>query len=336
MGGGNYSANIYSNSTQSKINAGANFGYSKQTRGQGRGAWKAHEDLNPKKVAGAGSPLAGQIVRESRDGVDHPNSVPIAIFLDVTGSNVADAARVQAKLNSLFGLLLRKGYVEDPQILIGAYGDAKTDSVPLQVSQFESDNRVDDALDKLFLEGGGGGNGGESMGIAAYYLAHHTATDALEKRNKKGYAFFVADEISHVPAAREIIDIVGDEEPYGRLELADVFKDTQEKWEVFVLINNNISAQGQGSVAFYKKYFGNDHVLVLETPESVVETIGVVIGLQEGTIDIDEAEDDLIESGSDAVAIKGAISAVKGLSGIVRPAVSGAVKVADDTGATRL
>ena len=74
---------------------------------------------------------------------------------------------LQTKLPQLLGLLLRKGYASDPQIMFGAIGDATCDRVPLQVGQFESDNRMDDDLGRIVLEGGGGGQMTES-----YELAH--------------------------------------------------------------------------------------------------------------------------------------------------------------------
>jgi hypothetical protein len=40
--------------------------------------------------------------------------------------------------------------------MFGAIGDAETDYVPLQVGQFESNNRMDDQLRGIALEGNGG------------------------------------------------------------------------------------------------------------------------------------------------------------------------------------
>ena len=84
-------------------------------------------------------------------------STPIAVLFDVTGSMGGVPRVLQTKLPQLLGLLLRKGYATDPQILFGAIGDATCDRVPLQVGQFESDNRMDDDLGRIVLEGGGGG-----------------------------------------------------------------------------------------------------------------------------------------------------------------------------------
>ena len=70
--------------------------------------------------------------------------------------------------------------------MFGGIGDAQSDRVPLQVGQFESDNRMDDQLRTIFLEGNGGGQKSESYELATYFIARHTVTDAWEKRGRKG------------------------------------------------------------------------------------------------------------------------------------------------------
>lgn len=301
MGGGSWSASTYASTTRAKVDSGTSFAYSAATRSSSASSWSAHDDLDPKKVAGAGSPLAGQIVRESRDNDEHPNSTPIAVFFDETGSMGYVPVELQSKLGELYGLILRKGYAEDPQVLIGAYGDTHSDRVPLQVSQFESDNRIDDNLDKLFLEGNGGGNRGESMSLAWYYTAAHTATDSWDKRGKKGYAFFIGDEVSHALSADDVKTYIGDGEPLVPVDDKGLVEALQEKWDAYVLVINNWSAQSQGSVKFYTELFG-DRCIVLEDPNSVSETIALLIGVLEGTIDLDEGADDLKAIGvSDSV-----------------------------------
>lgn len=338
MGGGAWSASTYAATTGSKIDSGTTFGYTSSTYGRSRSAWAAHESLDPKKVAGEKSPLAGQIVREARDNAEHPNSVPIAVFFDETGSMGRVPRVVQEKLGGLFSLLLRKGYVEDPQLLFGAYGDAYTDRVPLQVGQFESDNRADDVLDNVFLEGCGGGNNGETQSLAWYYLAHHTATDAWEKRGKKGYAFFIADEVSLDITPEQVKKFVGDAEPIGDLSAPALAEKVSEKWDVFILLIDNMSAAMQGSEKFYKNLFGEKRVLVVQDPESIAETIALAIGAMEGTLDFDDAEQDLRAIGSNEVAIRSATSAVQGLRDLGYGQVT---KTAPDldlsgSGATRL
>ena len=74
-----------------------------------------------------------------------------------------------------------RGTPSDPQIMFGAIGDATCDRVPLQVGQFESDNRMDDDLGRIVLEGGGGGQMTESYELAMYFMARHTATRLLRQ-----------------------------------------------------------------------------------------------------------------------------------------------------------
>ena len=99
------------------------------------------------------------------------------MLFDVTGSMRKVPRVLQTKLPQLLGLLQRQGYASDPQIMFGAIGDATCDRVPLQVGQFESDNRMDDDLGRIVLEGGGGGQMTESYELAMYFMARHTATD---------------------------------------------------------------------------------------------------------------------------------------------------------------
>src|SRR4051812_34048661 len=143
-----------------------------------------HEKMNPRGVR----------VRESRDSDAHPESHAVGVLFDVTGS-MQDVPRIlQANLPRLMGLLIRKGYLDHPQILIGAIGDATCDQAPLQVGQFESGIEIEEDLSKLFLEGGGGGHITESYELAMYFMARHTSLDCHEKRGRRGYLFIIGDE----------------------------------------------------------------------------------------------------------------------------------------------
>jgi hypothetical protein len=309
MGSGSWSSATYSATTARKVATGTSFGYS--TTAHSTGVYEAHEDLDPKKVNGPDSPLAGQNIRESRDSDEHPTSVPVAVFFDETGSMGNTPRVLQKKLAELFGVILRKGYLEHPQIMIGGYGDGVVDYAPLQVSQFESDNRIDDALDNLFLEGNGGGNFGESQWLAWYYTATHTATDAWEKREKKGYAFFIGDEKSLPPAADQVKKWVGDGEPLvSPLTDEAIVKELLSKWEAYVFVIDNHSAKSQKSVEYYSNLFGPERVLVVQDETAIAETIALTIGMTEGVIDLDDGVDDLKDAGASDAAIAQATQAL--------------------------
>lgn len=141
-------------------------------------------------------------IRESVDSDDNPNSTPVAIFTDCTGSMGATAHAVVKKLDVVCEELIARAPVSDVHLMTGVIGDAYTDRAPFQATQFEADIRIADQTKLLYLEGNGGGNGGESYALAWLFAAQQTATDSFDKRKKKGYIFTVGDEPVHgVPNA---------------------------------------------------------------------------------------------------------------------------------------
>jgi len=307
MGFGSYSAAAYTSGVGQKAATGNAFTYDRTARTTG--VYKAHELVDPKKLN-----AEGKNIREAFDNNEHPLTLPIIVGFDATGSMVGTPRTVQSKLSGLFGLLVRKGYAGEayPQIAVADYGDAKTDYVPLQFSQFEASNQVDEALDHLFLEGNGGGNGGESAALLWYYVNNHVVTDAWNKRNKKGYFFMIADEITHNVTAAEVEKNIGDSVSRDvDLSYKAQAKLLQEKWEVFVLLIDNSTAHWQDSKKFYGNLFGDKNVIVVENDETVAEVIGAVIGKCENDdLDDDELIDDLVDSGATKAVASTTVKAV--------------------------
>jgi hypothetical protein len=100
----------------------------------------------------------GVLCRESLDSADNPEATPIIVALDVTGSMGIIADRIaKGGLGQLFQGILDRKPVQNPHLMFMGIGDARTDEAPLQVSQFEADNRIVDQLTKIWLEGNGGG-----------------------------------------------------------------------------------------------------------------------------------------------------------------------------------
>jgi hypothetical protein len=146
MGNGRWAPETYADRAAVRAKTGADvFAYSHRARETGQ--MVVHQTLNPHLMQ----------LRESRDSVEHPNSNAIIISLDVTGSMGRVVRGIHANLPQLHELLLGHQYISDPQICFAAVGDATCDRVPLQVGQFESDNRMDENLENMILEGGGGG-----------------------------------------------------------------------------------------------------------------------------------------------------------------------------------
>jgi hypothetical protein len=287
-----------------------------------RSDWSAPEDLDPKRLN-----TRGENMREALDTAEHPNATPIAVIFDVTGSMGNIPRVLQQKLPQLHGLLQRKGYVEDPEILFGAIGDAYSDRVPLQIGNFESDNRMDEQLEHLVLEGGGGGGNHESYELALYYLARHTRLDCV-KRGKKGYLFLIGDERTYARVDRaKVADVIGDvlEE---HLTTERALAEAQAQFEVFYLFARE-GSYGIGDtldptdpdhrpsgndtsmpVCYWRELLGQN-ALVLDDAEAVCETIALTLGVMEGTITLEAGVSDLEEAGAPKAAIAAANRALE-------------------------
>ena len=134
-------------------------------------------------------------IRESRDSNEHPNSLAIVLGLDVTASmGGLPQLLIRDGLPKIMGNIIENGE-PDPQVLFLGIGDHECDRSPLQVGQFESsDSKLDHWLTSTYLEGGGGGNSGESYLLAWHFAAMNTVTDCFEKRGRKGLLITIGDE----------------------------------------------------------------------------------------------------------------------------------------------
>lgn len=194
------------------------------------------DSLNPKGVK----------LRESRDSADNPQSTPVIVAIDVTGSMgmIADVL-ARKGLGTLFTAILERKPITHPHVMFMAIGDANCDSAPLQVSQFEADNRIVEQLTQIFIEHGGGGNNFESYNLPWYFAARHTDHDSIIKRGKRGYLFTVGDE--QAPAnltVKQIERFIGDTLE-REIPSAEMLAEAQRKYDVYhVVIEEGDYAKG--------------------------------------------------------------------------------------------
>jgi len=249
-----------------------------------------HERMNPFGVA----------FRESRDGDAHPDSRAVAVLFDVTGSMQGVPRILQANLPRLMGLLIERGYLADPQILIGGVGDATCDAAPLQVGQFESGIEIEEDLGRLYLEGGGGGQVTESYELAMYFLAHHTALDCYEKRGQRGYLFLIGDEAPYPAVKRREVERLLGERLQADVPTETVLARLCERYHVYFVIPRLTAHWDNRDV--HRRWVGllGQNVLKLENPAGICELIAATIGLAEGKIELAGLGDDLAGAGASA------------------------------------
>ena len=131
------------------------------------------------------------VIRECHDSEEHPNTIPVILALDVTGSMGSACKKTAQSLNVIMKNLYKK--YKDIEFMIMGIGDLAYDGAPIQASQFESDIRIMEQTDKIYFEAGGGGNSFESYTAAWYFGMHNCKLDCWE-RNKKGIIITLGDE----------------------------------------------------------------------------------------------------------------------------------------------
>lgn len=177
-----------------------------------------------------------QVMRECCDSEEHPNTIPVILALDVTGSMGSAAAEVAKKLNVIMENLYKE--ITDVEFLPAAVGDFSYDDAPFQAGQFESDIRVAEQVDKIYFEGGGGGNYWESYTAAWYFGLHHTKLDCWN-RGKKGIIITLGDEPLNPYLPKDVIATVFGDNLQEDVDTDELYKKVSEKYNVYHIAIND-------------------------------------------------------------------------------------------------
>jgi len=219
----------------------------------------------------------GVDIRESRDSEEHPNSLAIILGLDVTGSmGSIPHFLIKEGLPNMMDNIIKNG-VPDPQVLFLAIGDHEYDESSLQCGQFESsDELLEYWLENVFLEGGGGGNRGESYHLAWYFAAMHTSIDCWEKRKQKGLLFTIGDEpVLHNIPKRALDEIMGpgQHQNYSHVELLDK---AREMYDVYHLhLRQGSNGNNQRVIDEWKQLM-SDNLIIIDRKEDTSKVISEI------------------------------------------------------------
>lgn len=237
-----------------------------------------HDELNLRK--------SKTHIRESRDSEEHPESVPFFIALDETGSmgTVPDKL-IRNQLPKLMDSIIDALSIKHPQILFMGVGDHECDSCPCQVGQFESSTTaINQNLSKIYLEGRGGGNGGESYLLAWIIAGNHTSIDSFEKRGTKGYLFTVGDEPTLERISADTLTRLTGETYEKGYTWQEAFECASKKYEVFHIHINHGSNRYNHDVKRQLQEVLGDRLIFCNS-EDLVETICEAVHKIGGTVE---------------------------------------------------
>jgi hypothetical protein len=161
--------------------------------------------------------------------------------------------------------------VPDIEFMIMGIGDMAYDNAPVQASQFESDIRIAQHLDKIYFESGGGGNGFESYTAAWYFGTYHCKLDCWE-RGQKGLIITMGDEyLNPCLSVPEIERFIGTnkisseilnqiEGMRASVETTGLYKEASKKYDIYHIdVNHNRWSQEDNTESF-AEIIGKDHV----------------------------------------------------------------------------
>lgn len=250
MGSGSYSVSSFADYSRS---SGKSYDFTThKISGQVYHSKDLKSSLNPKNV-----------IRECCNSKEHPNTIPVILALDVTGSMGRACLETAEALSQIMKELYEK--FKDVELCVMGVGDFEAaDEAPLQVSQFESDVRIAKQLDDLWLEYGGGGNRYESYTAPWFFGLYRTKLDCFDKQGRKGIIITMGDEPLNPSLPREaFMRYIGTDvknEQIGSLDTRQLYEDASKKFDIF-----HIAVDDPSSSYSYHK-------------EDIAESFGKILG----------------------------------------------------------
>lgn len=263
--------------TASFVNYATSRGYETDTRGTITSSCTNQEMFRAHTIDPALDPK--NVVRECCDSKEHPNTFPVILALDVTGSMGQAAVEISKKLNNIMTKLYEQ--VEDIEFMVMGIGDLSYDSCPIQASQFESDIRIAEQLEKVYFEFGGGGNSYESYTAAWYFGTRHTKLDCWN-RGKKGIIITIGDERLNPYLPRTayycgLSNATGDS-LQADVETKDLYTETAEKFDIYHINVNHRGGYDQEQIKkSFLEYLDDKHFCTINKIDDITDTIVEII-----------------------------------------------------------
>ncbi len=196
--------------------------------GQTYTARKIDKSLDPREFT----------VRECVNTPEHPNTIPVILALDVTGSMGEACSETAAALGVIVSNLYDK--ITDVEFCVMGIGDLAYDDAPVQMSQYESDIRIAEALDKIYMEHGGGGNAFESYTAAWYMGLKRTKLDCYDLQGRKGIIITMGDEPLNPYLPVKPLNSSTNAKEQADIETRDLYRQASEKFDIYhIAVDSN-------------------------------------------------------------------------------------------------
>jgi hypothetical protein len=219
---------------------------------------------------------------------------PIVFALDVTGSMGEWVKTIYDKLPMFYGQMIQNEYTFDPTLSFCAIGDAECSKVPLQISEFSSGLDIDSNINKIFLEGGGGGNLRESYELAAYFYLNNCEL----VNHEFPFLFITGDEAFFNEITKVNVEKILGQKLEKNLNSREIFKLLKKKFNVFHLRKTFDDPEKEKGM--YKQWadtIGQERVLSVNSPKASIDVILGCLAITTGARTLEEYIKDMISRG---------------------------------------
>lgn len=224
------------------------------------------------------------VMRECCDTDEHPNTKPVILALDVTGSMGDAAVEVAKSLNVIMEDLYKQ--VQDVEFCVMGIGDLYCDRAPIQISQFESDVRIAEHMDKVYFEFGGGGNNYESYTAAWYMGLNHTKLDCWN-RGQKGIIITIGDETLNPYLPKDALRRLTGDKLQADVDTKQLYKDAANKFDIYHIHVDHDGWSKNRAGNTFSDVIGKDHFFVSNLnslPRTITDIIIGAVGHPESLV----------------------------------------------------
>ncbi len=234
---------------------------------------------------------------------------PISILVDGTGSMQTWPAEIFDRLPLLYQTLVK--YREDIDISFSVIGDAKIDTWPLQVGNYEKGVKLEEQLKALHAEGGGGPGIRESYELYSYFMLHHAdISNAV-----KPFLFVMGDEKFYDQINTKQIETVIGDTVQGPILSIDIWKELGEKFDVYFL-RKTYAPHDNDIMAQWRNALGEQKIVTIHDATRVVDYAIGIIADKWGQLDDFEKN---LSARQDSKTVDKVMDSIKAASIVIEP-----------------
>ena len=173
---------------------------------------------------------------------------------------------------------------------LAAVGDILSDQGPIQIGEFSPVRKLDDWLQRIWLEGNGGGQAKESYEFTAYYYARR-----CDLTNAKTPFFLITGDegFRETLYANDLVRHFGGQ--HENVQATQVFAELDKKFNgnVFLIRRQYSGKENDEIQGQWERLLGKERVVPLKSDQAIADITLGVFALMTGARTLEEYLDDL-------------------------------------------